>query len=137
MNRAFCLSVFLLILTGSIGIAAADVRYDKINMADFCNNPEVFNGRSVEVSARVIAINAQSMSMELFDSESRTVIVVKLDQLRKSERSALFVNDVRRVGVSGRARTVAGRLTIDAEKVQILPVNTNVKDQTVPLAVTN
>jgi len=118
-------------------MAAADVRYDRINIADFCNNPAVLDGRFVEVSARVIAINAESKSMELFDSESKTMIVVRLSQLRKSERSALINNDVRRVGVAGRVRMVGKRLMIDAERIEILPVETKLKDQTVPLAATN
>jgi hypothetical protein len=137
MNRAFFLSVLLTTFAAFAGIATADVRYEKINLADFCNNPEVFDGRSVEVSARVIAINAESKSMELFDSASSTMITVKLRQLRKSERAALINNDVRRVEVSGRARMVEGRLVIDAEKIQILPLETAVKDQTVPVAVIN
>ncbi|HEX7294842.1 MAG TPA: hypothetical protein VF251_03755, partial [Pyrinomonadaceae bacterium] len=112
-----------------------DVRYDKIKLADFCNNPDALAGRFVEVSARVIAINAQSKSMELFDSATSTTIVVGLRQLTKSERKALMNNDVRRVEVSGRARMVGERLMIDAERIAILPVET--KDHTVPLAVTN
>ena len=75
--------------------------------------------------------------MELFDSESKTMIVVRLSQLRKSERSALINNDVRRVGVAGRVRMVGKRLMIDAERIEILPVETKLKDQTVPLAATN
>ena len=136
MNRAFCLSVLFLTFIGFAGIAGAEVRYEKINLADFCNNPEVFDGRSVEVSARVIAINAEAKSMELFDSASTTMILVNLGQLRKSERNVLFNADVRRIEVSGRARTVDGRLVIDAEKIQILPLAA-AKDQTVPLAVVN
>jgi len=135
MKRAVSLLGLVLILTGFTGIAAADVRYDKINIADFCNNPAAFDGRSIEVSGRVIAINAQSKSIELFDSQSKTVVVVRLSQLPKSERVALINNDVRRVGVSGRARMVGERLVIDAEKIDVLPIET--KDQTVPLAVTN
>ena len=137
MNRVFGLSVLFLTLLGFAGLASADVRYEKINLAEFCNNPAVLDGRSVEVSARVIAINAKSKSMELFDSATRTVIVVKLTQLRKAERSALINNDVRRVEVSGRARMVEGRLVIDAEQIEVLPAQSAVKDQTVPLAVTN
>lgn len=135
MKRAVSLLGLVLILTGFTRIAAADVRYDKINIADFCNNPAAFDGRSVEVSGRVIAINAQSKSMELFDSQSKTVVVVRLSQLPKSERVALINNDVRRVGVSGRARMVGARLVIDAEKIDVLPIEN--KDQIVPLAVTN
>lgn len=135
MKRAVSLLGLVLILTGFTGIAVADVRYDKINISDFCNNPAAFDGRSIEVSGRVIAINAQSKSMELFDSQSKTVVVVRLNQLPKSERSALINNDVRRVGVSGRARIVGERLMIDAQKIDVLPIET--KDQTIPLAVTN
>ena len=137
MNRTFCLLSLVIIFTAFTGIAAADVRYDKINIAAFCNNAEALDGRSVEVSARVIAINAESKSMELFDSESKTMIVVSLSQLRKSERSSLINNDVRRVTVSGRARMVGERLMIDAEKIEILPAVSKLADQTVPLAVTN
>ena len=137
MNRAFCLLSLVIIFTGFTGTAAADVRYAKINIAAFCNSPEALEGRFVEVSARVIAINAESKSMELFDSESKTMIVVSLSQLRKSERSSLITNDVRRVTVSGRARMVGERLMIDAEKIEILPVDNKLTDQTVPLAVTN
>ena len=137
MNRVFVLLGLALIFTGLTGMAAADVRYDRINIADFCNNPAVLDGRFVEVSARVIAINAESKSMELFDSESKTMIVVRLSQLRKSERSSLINNDVRRVAVSGRARMVGERLMIDAEKIEILPAVSKLTDQTVPLAVTN
>jgi len=137
MNRAFCLLSLVIIFTGFTGTAAADVRYTKINIAAFCNYPEALDGRFVEVSARVIAINAESKIMELFDSESKTMIVVRLSQLRKSERSSLINNDVRRVAVSGRARMVGERLMIDAEKIEILPAVSKLTDQTVPLAVTN
>jgi len=135
LMKAACLLGLILTFSGFAGIAAADVRYDRINIADFCNNPAAFDGRSIEVSGRVIAINAQSKSLELFDSQSKTVVVVRLSQLPKSERVALINNDVRRVGVSGRARMVGERLVIDAEKIDVLPIET--KDQTVPLAVTN
>jgi hypothetical protein len=68
--------------------------------------------------------------MELFDSQSRTVIQVRLTQLSKAERAALMRSNVRRVAVSGRAWMVGGRLTIDAQKVAPLPVENNAKDQT-------
>ena len=75
-------------------------------------------GRTVEVKARVVAINADGKSIELFDSASHTRISVQLAQLRKTERKALIRSDVREVVVRGRLSLVAGRLTIHAESVQ-------------------
>jgi hypothetical protein len=134
MNRAFYLSVLFVLVIGSSVFAATDARYSKINIADYCSRPEALDGRLVEVSARVIAIHADSTSMELFDSESRTSIVVRLNQLRKSERNELISSNVRRVAVSGRASMVKGRLFIDAQSVQILPLEVSIRETaTVPL----
>src|SRR5262245_55353222 len=119
MKRSF--AVFVLIFAGLIGSAAASGRNDQISIAYLTNHPDAM-GSVVEVSAKVIAIGADSKSMKLFDSESRTMIQVNLAQLRKSERSALMRSDVRRVMVSGRARMVDGQLVIDAQKVAALPV---------------
>ena len=79
---------------------------------------DAFAGRTVEVKARVVAINADGQSIELFDSPSQTRISVQLAQLTKTERKALIRSDVREVLVRGRLAMIAGRLTIHAESVQ-------------------
>jgi len=76
------------------------------------------HGRTVEVQARVVAINADGQSLELYDSPTRTRISVQLAQLSKAEREALIRSDVREVLVRGQASMIAGRLTIHAESVQ-------------------
>ena len=138
MNRTFFLSALLVLLTGATAMATTDGRYTKINIADFCNHPEALNGRLVEISARVIAINADSNSMELFDSESRTMIVVKMAGLPKAERSALVNNDIRRATVAGRASMVDGRLVIDAQRIQAASLDAGAQAQSpseiVPIA---
>jgi len=110
MKRAFLLTISFLMLTG---VAEAESRKGE---------PEA--AKEVEISARVIAISADSKSMELFDSASSTMIQVNLKQLPKAERSALMLSSVRRVSVSGRASTVAGRMVIEAQKIVVLPITT-------------
>jgi hypothetical protein len=106
-------------MTASTGFASTDGRYNKINIADLRSQLECLESPLVEVSARVIAINADSSSMELFDSASKTTIMVKMNQLPKSERNALISNGVRNVTVAGRASKEGSRLVIDAQKIEV------------------
>jgi len=132
MNKVFRLTFSVLIFASCAGLAVAYNRDNGTDIADFASHPEAFEGRIVEVSAKVVAISADSKSLELFDSQSNTLISVRLTGLRKAERSALMLSDVRRVMVSGRATVVAGRLIIDAQRIQILPLNANEEDQLLP-----
>jgi hypothetical protein len=129
MNTAFRLAVSLLIVIGVAGFTKASSAAEQVNLVEFASHPEALAGRIIEVNARVIAISADGKSLELFDSQSRTRIAVRLTQLPKTERLALLQSDVRRVAVSGRASVIAGRLTIDADSVQILPVITEAEIQ--------
>jgi len=131
MNRIFALSVSFLIVTAFAGLATAHGRDNRIDIAYLNSHPDAL-GRVIEVSAKVIAINADAKSMELFDSQSRTTIQVNLMQLKRSERNALVRSNVRRVTVSGRAKMVAGRLVIDAQRIAALPVDVDAKVQTKP-----
>jgi len=131
MNRIFALSVSFLIVTAFAGLATALGRDNRIDIAYLNSHPDTL-GRVVEVSAKVIAINADAKSMELFDSQSRTTIQVNLMQLKRAERNALVRSNVRRVTVSGRAKMVAGRLVIDAQRIEALPVDVDAKSQTKP-----
>ena len=108
---------FLLIICIS-GLTMAHGSDERFKIADFVNDPDSFAGRTVEVQARVTAINADGQSLELFDSPSLTRIRVQLAQLPKVERTALICSDVREVLVRGRITMVAGRLTIHAESIE-------------------
>jgi len=130
MKRALLLVIAILICTG---LAAGFSRHDEIDLADFNNHPDAYDGRLIQVSAQVIAVNADGKSLELFDSQSRTSIQVRLTGLRKSERSALLRSEIRRVAVSGRAAVVEGRLIIEAQRIEPLPPLTAIaKHDTAP-----
>jgi len=116
MNLTFRLTLSFLIVICFAGLTMA--HDERLNIADFATNPDAFAGRTVEVQARVVAINADGQSLELYDSPSRTRISVQLAQLSKAERKALIRSDVREVLVRGQVSMVAGRLTIHAESVQ-------------------
>jgi hypothetical protein len=122
--------LYIAVLVLSVGFAlpvnARDIN-ETVSFSEFRGNPEVFEGRMVEVSARVIAISADARSMELFESESKTIIKVTLGQMSEKERKGLINGDVRQVSVVGRAVMTNGRVTIDAEKV--------VRNEVVPTAV--
>ena len=118
MNLTFRLTLSFLIVIGLAGLTVAYGADERFKIADFVSNPEGFAGRTVEVDARVVAINADGQSLELFDSPSHTRISVQLAQLSRTERKALISSDVREVLVRGRVSIAAGRLTIHAESVQ-------------------
>ena len=116
MNLTFRLTLSFLIVICFAGLTMA--HDERLNIADFATNPDAFAGRTVEVQARVVAINADGQSLELYDSPSRTRISVQLAQLSKAERKALIRSDVRELLVRGQVSMVAGRMTIHAESVQ-------------------
>jgi hypothetical protein len=147
MNNTFRLTIFLSLMSFA-GLAMAAVPGDRVDLANFATHPELLAGRTIEVTANVIAISADGKSLEMFDSNSRTRIDVRLTQIPKAQRLALINSDVRRVMVSGRASVVTGRLTIDAESVQSIQLIDEARSQTgaqqeevqievVPIAVTN
>jgi hypothetical protein len=114
------LTLSFLIVICFAGLTMAHGADERLRIADFVSNPESFAGRTVEVEARVVAINADGKSLELFDAPSHTRISVQLAQLPKTERKALICSDVREVLVRGQVSMVAGRLTIHAESVRSL-----------------
>ena len=109
------LSIFLL-----AGVAVALGTYEAIDTTDFVARPETYEGRLVEIRAEVIAIGADSKSLQLFDEKSRMIIAVNLTQLSKVQRSALMRNPVRYLVIHGQATVSGGRLVIDAHKVVAL-----------------
>ena len=114
----FRLTLSFLIVTCFAGLTMARGADERLKIADFARDPDSFAGRTVEVEARVVAINADGQSLELYDSPSHTRISVQLAQLPKAERKELIRSDVREVLVRGRVSMVAGRLTIHADSVQ-------------------
>lgn len=147
MNKTLRLTIFLSLMSFA-GLAMASVPGDRVDLANFATHPELLAGRTIEVTANVIAISADGKSLEMFDSNSRTRVDVRLTQIPKAQRLALINSDVRRVMVSGRASVVAGRLTIDAESVQSIQLIDDARIQTdaqqeavqievVPIAVAN
>jgi hypothetical protein len=122
MNIAFRFALSLFVIIFFAGLSFAATAGDEVDLAEFACHPEAFAGRNIEVKANVIAINADGKSVELFDSQTRTRIDVRLTQLRKADRLALLHSDLRRVSVSGRASVVSGRLTIDAQSIQPAPL---------------
>jgi len=118
------LSIFLL-----AGAAAAHGTYEAIDTTDFVAHPETYEGRLVEVRANVIAIGADSRSLQLFHGKSRMIIEVKLTQLSKAQRGALMRNPVRQVLVYGQVTVSGGRLVINAHEVEALSLGMNVAGQ--------
>ena len=118
MKKSVQATLLILILAG---LAAAHGRYEPIKTTEFAAHPERFDGRLVEVRADIIAISADSRSLELFDSESRISMTVKLNQIQRSQRNALLHSPARRLLVYGQATVVGGRLVIDAHKLEALP----------------
>jgi hypothetical protein len=122
MTKIITLTISLFLFAGW---AAAHERYQPLDTSGFASHPETYEGQLVSVRADVIAISADSKSLELFDAQSRMIITVKLTQLSKVQRSALICNAVRHLVVYGQATTSGGRLVIDAHRVQVLSLEAN------------
>jgi hypothetical protein len=118
MYLTFRLTLSFLFVICFAGLTLAHSAEERLKIADLAGNPDAFAGRTVEVEARVVAINADGKSLEVFHSPSHTRISVQLTQLPRTQRLALIRTDVREVLVRGRFSIVAGRLTIHAESVQ-------------------
>src|ERR1044072_7832434 len=114
--RTFISTLSFLIVIGFAGLTTARAD-ERLKIADFVSDPDSFAGRTVELEARVVAINANGQSLELFDSPSHTRISVQLSHLSKTERKKLLRSDVRHFLVRGRILIVAGQLTIHAESI--------------------
>lgn len=129
MNNAFRFIFSFAVVLCFAGLSLASTAGDRIDLTKFACHPEALAGRNIEVDANVIGFNADGKTLELFDSESRTRIDVRLTQLRKADRMALLHSNVRRVAVSGLASVIDGRLTIDAQSIQPAPLNSTAKIQ--------
>ena len=108
------LTLTVLILT--VVIVANDA-YEPIDTTNFANRTDSYQGRLVAVSGSVVAINADRKSIEIFDSNTKALIEVRLLTLTKGQRNALMLNAVRKVSVYGKTEVRNGKLSIDAHKV--------------------
>ncbi|MFN0088374.1 MAG: hypothetical protein ACKVX9_23490 [Blastocatellia bacterium] len=82
--------------------------------------PAEFEGRRVSITAEVVSVGADYLSLDLFDSNSKALIVVSLELLSKSQRQALVAGPVTRAMVLGRFEMRKGRTILKAEKVSII-----------------
>jgi len=105
------------------GLAAAQGSYQRLDTADFIDNPEFYQGRLVEVSAEVVSVNADGKTIHLFDAQKKALIGVSLTQLDMQLRSALLREPVHRLSVYGRVGMSDGRAIIDAHRVEAYPAD--------------
>ena len=108
-------------MKNSFRFALSMLLFAGLAVSAYANQPDDADGRIVEVRAQVVAISADSKSLVLFDSPSKKMIDVRMNQLKKTDRNALIRGDVRRVLVTGRASLVDGRMVIDAQRIEALP----------------
>lgn len=94
--------------------------YSRIELKDFVTRPAEFQGRRVSITAEVVSVGADYLSLDLFDSTSKALILVSLEQLSKSQRIALVTGPVTRATVLGRIEMRKGRAILKAEKVSIV-----------------
>jgi hypothetical protein len=123
MRKLVQLTPSILAILVFAGLAAAHGLYEPIKTTEFVAHPESYDGRLVEVRANIIAISADRKSLELFDSQSRMTITVRLTNLPKSQRSALIHSPARGLLVYGLATVIGRRMVIDAHKVEALPID--------------
>ena len=101
------------------GVASAGSSYERVDTADILNRADAYQGRLVEITGDICAVNADGKSIRLFDKQKRVMIDVSLNQFRKSERSALTLAVVKHVSVYGRAESKNGKLVIEAHQVHV------------------
>ena len=120
MKFTLKLTLSIIIIACFAGLAVAHDTEEWLDIASFASNPDAYAGRIIAVEARVIAIDAAGKSLELFDSPTRTRISVQMTQLSETERMTLLQSDVRKVVVRGEVSMVKGRVTVNAQSVQAL-----------------
>ena len=108
------LTLTVLLLTA---VAVAKDAYEPIDTTNFANRADTYQGRLVAVSGAVVAVNADGKSIQLFDTNTKALIEVRLLKLKKAQRNALMLNPVRNVSVYGKTEVRNGKLSIDAHKV--------------------
>src|ERR1051326_1943045 len=98
--------------------------YRQVALADCASAPEEYQGKLVTVTADVVSVDAKYQGINLFDTNTKTLMGVSLMRLTKAQRRSLVIEPVHRVAVYGSVTTKAGRLMIEAHKVVPMIVDT-------------
>lgn len=118
--RSF-LSVILLL--GSVAaqttrVASLPPQYREVSAFEVIQNPGVYSGQRVTLTAEILSLSADVRSLDLYDESSRTKISVSLVKLKKADRRALIQSPVHRLSVSGLLSLDGGQVVIQAERVE-------------------
>ncbi len=92
----------------------------RVELKEFVTRPASFQGRRMTITAEVVSIGADAMSLDLFDAGSKALIVVSLEQLSRTQRQAILTGPVTRATVQGRFEMRKGKAILKAEKVSIV-----------------
>ena len=98
-------------------VVVANDSYESIDTTNFASRADSFQGRLVAVSGAVVAVNADGKSIQIFDTNTKALIEVRLLNLKKTQRTSLMLSPVRKVSVYGKTEVRNGKLSIDAHKV--------------------
>ena len=99
------------------GLVTARAHYQRVDTTNFATRGAVYEGQLIAVTGRVCAVNADGKGVRLFDSETKALIEVDLNQLQRSQRRSLMLNPIHQISVYGRAEVKNGKLIIDAHRV--------------------
>ncbi|MGH9843826.1 MAG: hypothetical protein ACREEM_34250 [Blastocatellia bacterium] len=91
--------------------------YARIELKDFAMRPADHQGRRVLVTADVVSISADFHSLNVFDTGSKSLVLVSIAQLSQSQRRMLINGPVTRVTVWGKIEMRKGRAMIKADRV--------------------
>ncbi len=91
--------------------------YARIELKDFVTRPADHQGRRVLVTADVVSIGADFQSLNVFDTGSKSLVLVSIAQLPKSQRQMLINGPVTRITVWGKIEMRKGRAMVKADKV--------------------
>ena len=111
---AIRLSLAVLLMAG---LVAANSRYEQIDTSDFTNRATAYQGRLVSVTGELFAVNADGKSIRVFDKQTRAIIDVQLNQMKKGQRNALILSSQRTVSVYGQVVSKNGKSIIVAHQV--------------------
>jgi hypothetical protein len=98
--------------------------YARIELNAIAAHPADYQGRRVQVTADVVSIGADFQSLKVFDAENKSLVLISLAQLPKSQRRMLINGPVTRITVWGMSDVRNGRVTIRADKVSAITPDT-------------
>jgi len=108
--------------------APAQSDYRQVALADCAGAPDEYQGKLVAVTAEVISVDAKYQGINLFDTNTKTLLGVSLTRLPKAQRRSLVQDPVLRVAVYGSVAMKGGRCMIEAHKVVPMMVDTTAQE---------